>query len=145
MANYNDVIGTWTPEQWQAFGLGGGTIGSGNELVSAGTTPATDNPYQQFANSKGLGGISQGAWNNVGQATGLAGSVYNIYDGLFGNKADLYKQQIGMLKDQRASNAYQLDQKKAFNEVWNNTGQNKGLAASYGAPADNGIKSVVKL
>lgn len=113
--------------------------------VGGNGTPTPTNSYLEYSNAAGLGGISNGTWNNVGQATGLAGSVYNMYDGLFGNKADLYKQQIGMLKDQRASNAYQLDQKKAFNDVWNNTGQNKGLAASYVAPVDNGIKSVVKL
>ena len=129
MANYNDVIGTWTPEQWQAFGLGGGTVGSGNELVSAGTTPAIVNPYQQFANSLGLGGISQGSWNNMGQAAGLAGTALNLYDQTLGNSAQLAKEKIGMLKEQRAANQEALANHRAFTNVWNTAG-NKGLAAT---------------
>lgn len=74
----------------------------------------TGNTQIDYANSPGLGGLTQGTWNNLGQGAGLAGGVYNMYDSLFGNKADLYKQQIGNLKDQRAYNAQAIADKKQF-------------------------------
>lgn len=95
----------------------------------------TGNTQIDYANSPGLGGLTQGTWNNAGQAVGLAGSAYNIYDSLLGNKADLYKQQIGNLKDQRAYNAQTIADKKQFKS---NIGSgfsgafNDGLAASQG-------------
>ena len=52
---------------------------------------------------------------------------------MFGNKADLYKQQIGNLKDQRAYNAQTIANQKKFKE---NIGSgfsgafSNGLAAS---------------
>ena len=93
----------------------------------------TGNTQIDYANSAGLGGLTQGTWNNLGQGAGLAGGMYNIYDGLFGNKADLYKQQIGNLKDQRAYNAQTIANQKKFKE---NIGSgfsgafSNGLAAS---------------
>ena len=74
----------------------------------------TGNTQIDYANSAGLGGLTQGTWNNLGQAAGLAGGMYNMYDNLFGNKADLYKQQIGNLKDQRAYNAQTIANQKQF-------------------------------
>ena len=93
----------------------------------------TGNTQIDYANSAGLGGLTQGTWNNLGQAAGLAGGMYNMYDGLFGNKADLYKEQIGNLKDQRAYNAQTIANQKKFKE---NIGSgfsgafSNGLAAS---------------
>ena len=93
----------------------------------------TGNTQIDYANSAGLGGLTQGTWNNLGQAAGLAGGMYNMYDSMFGNKADLYKQQIGNLKDQRAYNAQAIADKKQFKE---NIGSgfsgafSNGLAAS---------------
>ena len=74
----------------------------------------TGNTQIDYANSAGLGGLTQGTWNNLGQGAGLAGSMYNMYDSMFGNKADLYKQQIGNLKDQRAYNAQTSANQKQF-------------------------------
>ena len=93
----------------------------------------TGNTHIDYANSAGLGGLTQGTWNNLGQAAGLAGGMYNMYDSMFGNKADLYKQQIGNLKDQRAYNAQTIANQKKFKE---NIGSgfsgafSNGLAAS---------------
>ena len=93
----------------------------------------TGNTQIDYANSAGLGGLKQGTWNNLGQAAGLAGDMYNMYDSMFGNKADLYKQQIGNLKDQRAYNAQTIANQKKFKE---NIGSgfsgafSNGLAAS---------------
>lgn len=113
------------------------TLDVNNPSVNViGNVPAlTGNTQIDYANSPGLGGLTQGTWNNAGQAVGLAGSAYNIYDSLLGNKADLYKQQIGNLKDQRAYNAQTIADKKQFKS---NIGSgfsgafNDGLAASQG-------------
>lgn len=85
-----------------------------NNLNAPAAPALTGNTQIDYANSAGLGGLTQGKWNNLGQAAGLAGSMYNMYDNLFGNKADLYKQQIGNLKDQRAYNAQAIADKKEF-------------------------------
>ena len=85
-----------------------------NNLNTPAVPALTGNTQIDYANSAGLGGLTQGQWNNAGQAAGLAGGVYNIYDSLLGNKADLYKQQIGNLKDQRAYNAQAIADKKQF-------------------------------
>ena len=67
-------------------------------------TPTTSNPLIDYNNQSGLFGVSNGTWNNVGQASGLVGTGYKLYDGLFGNSDKLFKEQLGMLKDQRANN-----------------------------------------
>ena len=110
--DYETALAKWTPEQWQAFGSVGGVIGENNQLVPV--QGLTGNTQIDYANSTGLGGLTQGTWNNLGQGAGLAGGMYNMYDSLFGNKADLYKQQIGNLKDQRAYNAQAIADKKQF-------------------------------
>ena len=104
-----------------------------NNLNTPAVPALTGNTQIDYANSAGLGGLTQGTWNNLGQGAGLAGGVYNMYDSLFGNKADLYKQQIGNLKDQRAYNAQTIANQKKFKE---NIGSgfsgafSNGLAAS---------------
>ena len=104
-----------------------------NNLNTPAVPALTGNTQIDYANSAGLGGLTQGAWNNLGQGAGLAGGMYNMYDSLFGNKADLYKQQIGNLKDQRAYNAQTIANQKKFKE---NIGSgfsgafSNGLAAS---------------
>ena len=85
-----------------------------NNLNTPAVPALTGNTQIDYANSAGLGGLTQGTWNNLGQGAGLAGGMYNMYDSLFGNKADLYKQQIGNLKDQRAYNAQAIADKKQF-------------------------------
>lgn len=85
-----------------------------NNLNTPAVPALTGNTQIDYANSAGLGGLTQGQWNNAGQAAGLAGSMYNMYDSMFGNKADLYKQQIGNLKDQRAYNAQTIANQKQF-------------------------------
>lgn len=104
-----------------------------NNLNTPAVPALTGNTHIDYANSAGLGGLTQGTWNNLGQAAGLAGGMYNMYDNMFGNKADLYKQQIGNLKDQRAYNAQTIANQKKFKE---NIGSgfsgafSNGLAAS---------------
>ena len=104
-----------------------------NNLNTPAVPALTGNTQIDYANSAGLGGLTQGTWNNLGQAAGLAGGMYNMYDNMFGNKADLYKEQIGNLKDQRAYNAQTIANQKKFKE---NIGSgfsgafSNGLAAS---------------
>ena len=69
-----------------------------------GLTPTTTNPLIDYNNQSGLFGVSNGTWNNLGQAAGLLGTGYGLYDSMLGNKSKLFKEQIGMLKDQRANN-----------------------------------------
>lgn len=96
------------------------------------TTNTTSNLMDGYLDKEGLFGITNQNWNNLGQAAGLAGTAYGLYDAIAGNKADLYKQQIGMLKEQRAANQESLANKRKFNDTWANA--SNGLAASYGAP-----------
>lgn len=88
----------------------------------------TGNAYIDYSNSPGLLGFSQGQWNNFGQAAGLAGTGYGLYDSIWGNKAKLFKEQLGMLKEQRAANQEMLANKRKFNETWANS--SNGLASS---------------
>ena len=89
----------------------------------------TGNTYLDYSNSPGLLGISQGNWQNIGQTAGLAGTAYGLYDALAGNKSKLFKEQLGLLKDQRAANQEMLANKRKFNDTWSNA--SNGLAASY--------------
>lgn len=90
---------------------------------------ANTNPMDAYLDKEGLFGITNQNWNNLGQAAGLAGTAYGLYDALAGNKSKLFKEQIGMLKAQRAANQEMLDNKRKFNDTWSNA--SNGLAASY--------------
>ena len=72
------------------------------------------NPMLDYNNAEGLFGMSNGTWNNLGQMAGIAGAGYSLYDSLLGDKADLFKEQIGALKDQRANNKQLIADRKQF-------------------------------
>ena len=74
----------------------------------------SSNPMLDYNNAEGLFGLTNGTWNNLGQMAGLAGAGYNLYDNLLGNKAKLFKEQIGSLKDQRAHNKQLIADRKQF-------------------------------
>lgn len=78
------------------------------------TPSSPTNPMLDYNNAEGLFGVSNGMWNNLGQVAGLAGAGYNLYDNLFGNKADLFKEQLGSLKDQRKNNNQLIADRKQF-------------------------------
>lgn len=84
--------------------------------VSTNNVPAYLNPMVELNNQEGLFGLTNGYWNNLGQAAGLAGTTYGLYDSLLGNKADLFKEKIGMMKDQRAYNTEIMANKRKFKE-----------------------------
>ena len=79
-------------------------------------TPTTTNPLIDYSNQSGLFGVSNGTWNNLGQAAGLAGAGYGLYDSLLGNKSKLFKEQMGMLKDQRAQNKKMIADRETYKQ-----------------------------
>ena len=106
-----------TPEIYSGYGddvkL---AIGDSYKNVGLGSIgpSSTGNTLLDYSNSEGMFGLSSGTWNSMGQMAGLAGAGYNIYDGLFGNKSKLFKEQIGSLKDQRANNNQLIADRKQF-------------------------------
>lgn len=79
-------------------------------------TPTTTNPLIDYNNQSGLFGVSNGTWNNMGQAAGLLGTGYGLYDSLLGNKSKLFKEQMGMLKDQRAQNKKMIADRETYKQ-----------------------------
>lgn len=133
MATYNEVINSWSPEDWQVFGAGGGYVDNTGNLVKSVTpqdilSKSGTSAYTEYASSPGMFGINQGKWNNMGQLAGLAGSALNVYDQLWGTSGKLKKEQLGLLKEQRAANQESLANKREFKNMFSNAG--KGLAAS---------------
>lgn len=93
----------------------------GNPALSGITNPAQSgvgsrNPLSEYMNEEGLFGVSHGTWDDVGKVAGLAGSTYNLYDSIWGNKADLYKEQIGNLRDQRKYNKELMANKRQYSK-----------------------------
>ncbi len=72
------------------------------------------NPLLEYNNAEGLFGFTNGTWNSLGQLADLGGVGYELYDNLLGNKADLFKEQIGSLKDQRRNNNQLIADRKQF-------------------------------
>ena len=75
---------------------------------------SSTNPLLDYNNAEGLFGFTNGTWNSLGQLADLGGAGFNVYDGLFGNKAKLFKEQIGSLKDQRKHNNQLIADRKQF-------------------------------
>lgn len=84
------------------------------ENNSSKTSSSPTNPMLDYNNAEGLFGFTNGTWNNLGQVSGIAGAGYELYDNLLGNKAKLFKEQIGSLKDQRAHNKQLIADRKQF-------------------------------
>ena len=113
-SSYDDDVKLAIGDSYKNVGLGSiGPSSTGNTLLD-------------HSNAEGMFGLTNGAWNNLGQMAGLAGAGYNIYDGLFGNKSKLFKEQIGSLKDQRAHNNQLIADRKQFKS---NIGS--GLSGSF--------------
>ena len=113
-SGYDDDVKLAIGDSYKNVGLGSiGPSSTGNTLLD-------------HSNAEGMFGLTNGTWNNLGQIAGLAGAGYNIYDGLFGNKSKLFKEQIGSLKDQRAHNNQLIADRKQFKS---NIGS--GLSGSF--------------
>lgn len=89
------------------------------------------NPLIEYGNTPGLFGIKNSTFTGMGQLAGLAGTAYGLYDSLLGDKSKLYKEQIGMLKDQRKYNNKMIADRDAYKK---NIGS--GLAAAFASPAN---------
>ena len=74
------------------------------------------NPMLGYNNAEGLFGLTNGTWNNMGQAAGLLGTGYGLYDSILGNKSKLFKEQMGMLKDQRAQNKKMIADRETYKQ-----------------------------
>ena len=111
--------------------LGGtSTLGSyDNWLKGQGLNVGTS-PLIEYGNTTGLFGIKNSTLTGMGQLAGLAGTAYGLYDSLLGDKSKLYKEQIGMLKDQRRYNDRMIADRAKYKE---NIGS--GLAAAFASPA----------
>ena len=111
--------------------LGSGASGSYEDWVKGmGFTTSSPNPLTDYNNQSGLFGLTNGAWSNLGQMAGLAGTAYGLYDSLLGDKSKLFKEQIGMLRDQRKYNDKMIADRAKYKE---NIGS--GLAAAFASPA----------
>jgi hypothetical protein len=111
--------------------LGGtSTLGSyDNWLKGQGLNVGTS-PLTEYGNTTGLFGMKNSTLTGMGQLAGLAGTAYGLYDSLLGDKSKLYKEQIGMLKDQRRYNDRMIADRAKYKE---NIGS--GLAAAFASPA----------
>ena len=114
-SGYDDNVKLAIGDSYRNVGLG-----------SINPSSTTGNLALDYSNAEGMFGLTNGTWNNLGQISGLAGAGYNIYDGLFGNKSKLFKEQIGSLKDQRAHNNQLIADRKQFKS---NIGS--GLSGSF--------------
>lgn len=79
-------------------------------------TGVTRNPMIDYNSQSGLFGLTNGTWNNMGQAAGLLGTGYGLYDSILGNKSKLFKEQMGMLKDQRAQNKKMIADRETYKQ-----------------------------
>ena len=102
--------------------------------------PGSNNPLLEVNNQAGLFGLTNGYWNNMGQAAGLAGTAYGLYDSMFGNTAEKNKLQMQGLRQnidfaKKANDShYAFTDKigKGFEGAF--SGGNTGLAASLAKP-----------
>lgn len=97
----------------------------------------SDGSYYKYMNDEGLFGLKNGTWNNLGQAAGLAGTAYGLYDSLLGDKHDMFKTQMSALKQNMANVAEDRANHKAFQSNFGggfNSAFGKGLAASAATP-----------
>ena len=122
-------------EMYNSFNNLGGTSTLGsydNWLKGQGFNVGTSgsNPLVEYGNTPGLFGIKNSTFAGMGQLAGLAGTAYGLYDGLLGDKSKLYKEQIGMLRDQRKYNDKMIADRAKYKE---NIGS--GLAAAFASPA----------
>ena len=87
-------------------GTPGLNIGDTISVLKPGTTPGVTpnvNPYTEYSNQIGLLGQTNGWWNNMGQAAGLAGTGIGIWNDTIGPKAQLYKTQMSAMKQNMAN------------------------------------------
>ena len=133
--------GTVDPNKYKSTAYIGGAVDPTAAAVEAGNgSTAYVNPLLEVNNAPGLFGLTNGYWNNMGQAAGLAGTAYGLYDSMFGNTAEKNKLQMQGLRQnidfaKKANDShYAFTDKigKGFEGAF--SGGNTGLAASLAKP-----------
>ena len=65
------------------------------------------NSYMQYMNDPALGGLgiglTKGGLQDIGMGANLLGTGYDLYSNLFGDKHDMFKTQMGALKQNMAN------------------------------------------
>lgn len=120
--SFNNLGGTSTLGSYDNWLKGQG--------LNVGTSGVNTNPLIEYGNTPGLFGMKNSTLTGMGQLAGLAGTAYGLYDSLLGDKSKLYKEQIGMLRDQRKYNNKMIADRDKYKE---NVGS--GLAAAFASPA----------
>ena len=108
--DYGTALKTYTPEQWQSFGVRGGTIGEDMNLVDPN-------------DSSGIFGLGSLTGSQLGGYAQLGGVALGAYDDLLGIGGKTKKQQLSNMKkssvlldQQIANNTQSMADKKAFNQ-----------------------------
>ena len=120
----------WSPEQWQAFGASGGTVGNNGELLVNGNALNTNQIGTGNALTNALGmndnnmlGLSSQQWSGLGTLGGLATQAIALP-----SRMHYYNTQTDLAKQQIAYNKAAMQDKQNFNKTWANA--SNGLAAS---------------
>lgn len=108
--DYSTAIKTWTPEQWQSFGVGGGSIGDNGDLISS----DSGSMFGGFGDYLGK--------QRLGDITSTVGLGLGSFNDLFGTGAKQNKQALEnakksgtLLSQQIESNKQSIEDRKAFN------------------------------
>lgn len=154
-STYNFVTESKTPQDEWLKGMGitadmynnydigtkRGLLDSYNKTFNAPTTGLSGNSYTDYMNQKAFGGLgvdlTKGGLQDIGMGANLLGTGYDLYSNLFGDKHDMFKTQMGALKQNMAN----IAQDRANHQTYvNNIGGGfnsafgKGLAASAATP-----------
>lgn len=108
-----------------------------NKTIPGSDSILNEGSYYRYMKEPGLFGLENGTWNNLGQAAGLAGTVYGLYDGLLGDKHDMFKTQMKALKQNMANIAEDRAAHRTFQNNFGggiNSAFKGGLAASAATP-----------
>lgn len=114
----------------------GGVAPAGTDVSGTNNAAGYLNPYTEYSNQEGLFGLTNGYWNNIGQASGLAGTAYNLYDSILGNKAQMFDTQMKAMKQNMAN---VKEDRAAHKTFQNNIGSGFNSAMGSGLAA-NSIK-----
>lgn len=117
--DYSTAVKTWTPEQWQGFGSGGGTVADNGELLSSDSGSMFGGVGDYLGKQK------------LGDITSTVGLGLGTFNDLFGAGAKQSKQslenakkQSTLLSQQIANNEQSMADKKTFNQGMANASNN---------------------
>ena len=85
-------------DAWKSVYGSTGTLDDYKKYNPTAAVPGIGNPLLEVNNASGLFGLTNGYWNNMGQAAGLAGTAYGLYDSILGQSAKKNKLQMEGLR-----------------------------------------------